>query len=271
MNKPTLFLDTTIQIDRVGGSMKRQVQLEKELANYRLITSTYVLGEYLRTIVKDAIYLYGLVDQCTYLDEVLTDLGRHPNKRESSRMMMILGGLLRSSRIITPSFQLQTRSEFQERLSRYIEFGLLKHFMLGISEIMDSTQCGLARERPQLLSLMNDNVLSYQLRSQCTRYVRECDLAERMEAWRPELAMLADGLAHESDPVLVRMGQLAQQISENPVVARGRNCTWYLGDLVIALELPADVPLYTTNVRHFAPILAILGKKLHESTPASTG
>jgi hypothetical protein len=53
-------------------------------------------------------------------------------------------------------------------------------------------------------------------------------------------------------------------------VARGRNCTWHLGDLVIALELPADVPLYTTNVRHFAPILTILGKTLHESNSAPT-
>lgn len=248
MSKPTIFLDTTIQIDRVGGSTKRQVQLEKELANYRLITSTYVLGEYLRTIVKDAIYLYGLVDKYTYLDEVITDLGRHPNKRESSRMMMILGGLLRSSRIITPSFQLQTRSDFQERLSRYIEIGLLKHFMLGISEIVDTTQCGLAGERPQLVSLPNDGLLSYQLRSQCVRRVRECDLAEQMQGWRPELTALAEGLTQESDPVLLRMGQLARQILENPVVARGRNCTWYLGDLVIALELPADVPLYTNTI-----------------------
>lgn len=270
MSKPTIFLDTTIQIDRVGGSMKRQVELEKKLANYRLITSAYVLGEYLRTIVKDAIYLYGLVDECTYLDEVITYLGRHPNKRESSRMMMILGGLLRSSRIIPPSFQLQTRSDFQDRLSRYIEIGLLKHFMLGISEIVDSTQCGLAHERPQLVSLPNADLLSYQLRSQCIRRVRECDLAERMATWRPELKALADGLAHESDPVLVRIGQLARQIIEDPVVARGRNCTWYLGDLVIALELPSDVPLYTTNVRHFAPILAILGKRLHEGPPAPT-
>lgn len=269
MSKPTIFLDTTIQIDRIAGSAKRQVQLEKELANYRLITSTYVLGEYLRTIVKDAIYLYGLVDKSTYLDEVITDLGRHPNKRESSRMMMILGGLLRSGRVVPPSFQLQTRSDFQERLSRYIEIGLLKHFMVGIIELVDTTQCGLARERPQLVALPAGDLLSYQLRSQCIRRVRECDLAEQMAIWRPERKALANGLTRESDPVLVRMGQLARQISEDPVIARGRNCTWYLGDLVIALELPADVPLYTTNVRHFAPILAILGKKLYVGAPAT--
>jgi hypothetical protein len=95
--------------------------------------------------------------------------------------------------------------------------------------------------------------------------VRECDLAERMIEWQPELNALLRGLAHERDPHLLRMSQLAQQISQDPVVARGRNCTWYLGDLVVALELPADVPLYTTNVRHFGPILAILGKKLHET------
>lgn len=91
-----------------------------------------------------------------------------------------------------------------------------------------------------------------------------------METWRPELPALAAGLTHESDPVLVRMGQLARQLIEDPVIARGRNCTWYLGDLVIALELPVDVPLYTTNVRHFAPILAILGKKLYAGASAAT-
>lgn len=270
MSQPMLFLDTTIQIDRVAASAQRQGQLAQELANYQLITSTYVLGEYLRTLVKDAIYLYGLVDQYAYLDEVITYLGRHPNKRESSRMMIILGGLLRSSRTITTTFPLETRSDFQDRLSRYIEIGLLKHFMLGIRELLDSTQCGLARERPQVIPLRNGELLSYQLRSQCVRQVRECDLAEQMQSWRPELAALADGLADQRDPVLLRMRQLARQIIENPVLARGRNCTWHLGDLVIALELPADVPLYTTNVRHFAPILAILGKKLHEGTRSPT-
>jgi hypothetical protein len=245
------------------GSRARQTELRHELADYRLVTSTYVLGEYLRTLVKDAIQLHRLVTQQSYLDEVVTYLGQHPNKSEASRMLLMLGALLRSGRIPDQTLTLQVRSDLLDRLARYIEISLVSHFMAGIEQVLDSTQCGLARERPLASQILPDKLPSYRLRSQCVRHVRECDLAERMVQWRPELQALAAGLAKESDPVLVRMGQLAHQIVADPILARGRNCTWYLGDLVIALELPPDLPLYTTNRRHFAPLLTILGKQLH--------
>ncbi|MCE7985380.1 MAG: hypothetical protein DYG89_29755 [Caldilinea sp. CFX5] len=265
MSKPPLFLDTTIQIGRIVGPIARRIQLQETLTNYRLLTSTYVLGEFLRTLVKDAIQLYHLIEQYAHFDEVITNLGQHPNKREASRMMLLLGTILRGERTtLSTSFAPEMRLQVRDRLARYIKFTLIDHFLFGIDEVLDTTQCGLARERPMITSLADGNALRFRLRSQCTRYVRECDLAEQMGTWQPQLAALANGLAHESDPSLLRMGQLARQIIENPILARGRNCTWHLGDLVIALELPADVPLYTTNVRHFAPILAILGKKLHE-------
>jgi len=265
MSKPTLFLDTTIQIERVVSHAQRRTQLQETLSPYRLITSSYVLGEFLRTLVKDAIQLHQRIEQYAHLDEVITDLGQHPNKRVASRMMLILGTLLRGNRTAQSTFDAQTRLQIQDRLARYIDFGLLDHFFSGLAEIIDNTQCGLARERPAAAFSSTSDGFVYQLRSQCVRHVRECDLAEQMQSWRPELRALADGLTQETDPVLLRMGELAQKLSEDPVWARGRNCTWYLGDLIIALELPLDVPLYTTNLRHFAPILAILGKRLYKS------
>lgn len=263
MSKPALFLDITIQIERIVGDRTRQSALRNELANYRLVTSTYVLGEYLRTLVKDAIQLHRLVVQHTHLDEVITYLGRHPNKREASRMLLILGTMLRIGRTADQKHDMMLRLDLLDRLSRYIEISLRSQFMAGIDEILDSTQCGLAHERPQVYVDLPSDTSSYRLRSQCVRQVRECNLAEQMEQWRPELKALAAGLVAETDPVLVRMGQLAKQIIDTPTLARGRNCTWYLGDLVIALELPISLPLYTTNRRHFAPLLAILGKSLY--------
>ncbi len=101
------------------------------------------------------------------------------------------------------------------------------------------------------------------------RTVRECALAEKMITWRPQLEKVADGLGNATDPALARIAQLAGQILEDPILARGRNCTWYLGDLVIALELPADMPLYTTHRRHYEPIVALLGKQLHTPSAAA--
>ena len=262
--RPTIFLETTIQIERVLGNRKRQTDLHAELSGYRLITSHYVLGEYLRTVIKDAIQLHEILLKYTHFDDVMTAIGQHHNKREASRMMLLLGALLRTG--ISTEAVTYEPDVMVDRISRMMRAALVKRFHAGIDELIDDVECGLARERPS--AIPNTLPLTYQLRSQCIRTVRECMLAEKMETWQPQLALLAEGLSDSKDAALTRMGQLARRIIEDPVLARGRNCTWYLGDMVIALELPANVPLYTTNRRHFEPILSILGKQLY--TPANT-
>jgi hypothetical protein len=261
----TLFLETTIQIERVAARRARQTSLRRELASYRLVTSTYVLGEYLRTLVKDTVRLHRLIAEHTHLDDVMTAIGQHPNKREASRMLLIGGIVLRSSDD-WKTRDTDLRATLLERLARYAEFALLNHFLGGVDELLNITACGLARERPAVWQTGPQGAKGedlYRIRSQCVRQVQECDLAERMTEWRPELKALAEGLSRQDDPALIRMGELAYQVLDDPTLARGRNCTWYLADLIIALELPPGVPLYTTNRRHFEPILAILGKSLH--------
>ncbi|MBN1315533.1 MAG: hypothetical protein JXA42_08695 [Anaerolineales bacterium] len=265
MSQNTLFLETTIQIERVAGNRMKQAGLRRELAPYRLISSTYVLGEFLRTLVKDSIRLHRLVVEHPHLDDVMTTIGQHPNRREASRMSLIWGSIMRlgwgSDRQDSDA-----RADLLDRLARYIEFSLLNRFMAGIDELYDGTGCGLGRERPEIWQtkpVEADNKEVYKLRSQCVRQMPECCLGERLVEWQPELRVLASGLSKEQDPALIRMGELAEQILDDPTIALGRNCTWYLGDLIIALELPAGIPLYTTNRRHFTSILNILGKPLH--------
>ncbi|MEZ4730431.1 MAG: hypothetical protein R3E79_25175 [Caldilineaceae bacterium] len=50
-----VFLDTTIQIERVTGTRSRQAEIAQALTGLQVLTSTYVLGEYLRTLVQDAL------------------------------------------------------------------------------------------------------------------------------------------------------------------------------------------------------------------------
>lgn len=63
-DKPHVFLDTTIQIERLTATRARRAQLTAQLAGKEVVTSTYVLGEFLRTLVKDCITLYTLVAEC---------------------------------------------------------------------------------------------------------------------------------------------------------------------------------------------------------------
>lgn len=249
-NSQRIFLDTTIQIERVTATRTRQAKIAQALADGQIITSTYVLGEFLRTLVQDALVLYNMVQSTEQLYDVETKMAQLLNKRSASRCLLLWAALHRTG--------VYERARVMRTLQTYIEYGLLNRFMLGIHALLDTTACGLARERP----LLRDNI--YRLRTQCTRQFKECILTERLTEHRPALQRLADGLHNYPEPALARMGELCRRILSEPDVARGRNCTWRLGDLVIALEMPADALLYTTNRRHFEPLCQLLGKQLYE-------
>ncbi len=252
----SLFLDTTIQIERVVGSRARQAELRQLLAGRRLATSTYVLGEYLRTLVRDATLLHRLVLDHEHLDDVMTAIARHRNKRESGRMLLLWANVQRAG--------VFGRHHILDMLESYVNGSLVSCFLSGIDDLLDTTGCGLARERPVAVRYRSRGVWheGYELRAQCTRRHRECALAERLVEWQPQVRRLADGLRDHAEPALARMGRLAADLGHTPDLARGRNCTWYLGDLIVALEAPPGTSIFTTNRRHFAPLCALLGKPL---------
>lgn len=244
-----VFLDTTIQIERVTGSAQRQTEIARALTGVQVLTSTYVLGEYLRTLVQDALVLYNLVLTTAELFDVETQIAHLLNKRSASRCLLLWAALHHSG--------IYERTKLLRTLRLYLEYGLVNRFMAGVIEVLDTTACGLAQERPV------PSGQTYQLRTQCTRRVLECDLVTRLLEQQAMIRILADGLKDHPENALTRVADLCTQILADPAIARGRNCTWYLGDLVIALEMPADAALYTTNHRHFAPHCALLGKQLY--------
>lgn len=250
MNTSSLiFLDTTIQIERVTSVEARQQAIAKELAGKYVITSSYVLGEYKRTLVHDAMTLYNLVQKTEQLFDVETQIAHLFSKRSGSRCLLLWATLHRQG--------IYERKLILSVLQGYIEYGLVSHFMDGVDEILNSTDCGLAKESP-----IPDQT-TYQLRIHCTRRVKECLLAERLQAQRSVIQTLASGLKDHPEADLAQIATLCSQILQEPNIARGRNCTRYLGDLIIALELPPNTALYTTNHRHFAPICELLGKQLY--------
>lgn len=62
-----VFLDTSIQIERVIGNKTRQVQIEQELKHpaRHFVTSSYVFMEFQRSLWADFVYVYNLMQQHT--------------------------------------------------------------------------------------------------------------------------------------------------------------------------------------------------------------
>lgn len=253
MNTPQkIFIETTIQIERVTSPYARQHEIAKAFQGKQIITSTYVLSEYLRVLVKDAMILHELVKNNEHLYDVETAIATMMNKRSASRCLLIYATLHRAG--------IYERARLLRTLQNYIEHNFLNLFMVGVDELLDSTACGLAHERPALV----DDI--FQMRTQCTRQVIECKLASLLTRHHDKIQLLAEGLHNHKETALARIGNLCQRILTDPHVARGRNCTWYLGDLVIALEAPTDAAIYTTNKRHFQPLCELLGKQVYETT-----
>ncbi len=245
-----IFLDTTIQIERLTGVRARRAQLTAQLAGKEVSTSAYVLGEFLRALVKDCITLYTLVSQNVYLDDVEVQIANRFNKREASRCLLLWASLHRA--------RVYGREKVLCTLRSYIEYGLVQAFMAGVDQVSDATGCGLAQERPQRVEG------TYRLRVQCRRDVKECRLEEWLALHSSVLDSIPPYLRASGESALIKIGELLDEFPHTPEIAWGRNCTWYLGDLVIALECPANAALYTTNRRHFELLCARLGKQLYE-------
>lgn len=60
-SNPRVFLDTSIQIERLIGPRSHKVAIERQLAmpNFGAMTSHYVLMEFQRTIVADYVRVYN--------------------------------------------------------------------------------------------------------------------------------------------------------------------------------------------------------------------
>lgn len=59
--KPTLFLETTIQIERIVGSPERREKIRNQLTSKSLKTSTFVLREFKERLLHKCILLLELV------------------------------------------------------------------------------------------------------------------------------------------------------------------------------------------------------------------
>ena len=58
-----VFLDTTIQVERIFGHSRTRKKILELGKNKNLLTSRFVLSEFKRTILKDTVYLYCLVQR----------------------------------------------------------------------------------------------------------------------------------------------------------------------------------------------------------------
>ncbi|NOR48232.1 MAG: hypothetical protein GQ533_09355 [Methanosarcinaceae archaeon] len=137
------FLDTSIAIRRIENSPNGE-SVRNYLSNKTLFTSTFVLMEFKRTVLLDAVSLYTILKEEQTLDDVYWRLKDTPNdtvtEKVAQRWILLLS-LLDYPRN-------KDKRKAIARLENYIRYSLIYEFKKNVNLIESKTLCNLAYCKP---------------------------------------------------------------------------------------------------------------------------
>lgn len=245
-----VFLETTAQVARVLGSAGERAEHRARHRDCRLFSSTYVLGEFKKTFLRDAVRFHALLVDSERAADALQRLERTFSDRTHRRSVKLFAVLVEDEEI--------ERDTLLDRLESLIEWQLEQRFRCAlVGGLLDETRCA----RANACAVRADGVYTMQGAS-CTKRDRPpCGIDE---FWRRNERLLRHLVRCLGSDALDR--ELKRLVEEGRrVVAgdapEGRTCEG-LADAIIALECPRDAALQTTNKRHFGPLCSLLRKKL---------
>ncbi|MFQ6044531.1 MAG: hypothetical protein ACE5PV_27070 [Candidatus Poribacteria bacterium] len=255
-----IFLETSIQIERIFASIKRLKQIRDVLADATVFTSSYVFMEFRRAVLQAVAHVLTLVRQMQSDGANVIDLSELMRKvamgrsirfsvRTIQRVILVLSYIL--SAFPTPFVESDTLIDYLELQLNWRLKGL---FFEGVSEYITYTDCDLVRPDVPV----GDYVQS---RLSCNAKTSTCALVEFLSQHQEKLHALEGALAaappNEINP---RTLTALKRINANVTKGLGERTCWSLGDVIIALETPDDAHIYTTD-RHFDLICSVLGKQ----------
>ena len=267
---PTLYLDTTVPVDRLFGLPETIKQLERICGENPLISSTYVWDEFRRTVLRDFVTCHAYLLNAMVKGESLEvglrrvkhdkQLRFRPRRRDRAWDITIL--LLR----------FQSIEAAVDRLEKDIRWNLRRVFFQGlIQPLQDGTDCKMTAIEPVMIpSHTLGGYPRFDLPSGCNKASPpNCQIITFWKRNRDALRLVADmeipaGLRkdtrHELSVLREEAGKLLACIGTHPNECYGERCYAVFADLVITLDCPPTVPIVTRNYRHFAPLCSTLSR-----------
>lgn len=143
-----------------------------------------------------------------------------------------------------------------------LDNGLHRQFWTHLKALPDPIGCDLIG-----LGIQRQPDNSFTVAATCRRRTALCHLPDFLTERRRELQAIVDDLAthHRSIKNQVKVQRLLTEILVDPSAALGQTACWPLGDIIIALQVPADTLLWTRDP-DFKPLAAALGISLYSSS-----
>ena len=244
-----LFLETTIQIDRVIGDQPSRDTIRHNTDGECLCTSGHVLAEYNRTLIRDAITFRNLLRTSPDVEEAVK---RFTNSYSRSRK------LARTVKLLATLGWDKDKQKTLERLDDFIEWRAHDKFWEGIdrSYCTDEVGCALRLWQAKQTETGQYNVDGLK----CLKASPpSCEVGDFIESNRTVLKQFASVACGHSRIGVAKSAQMFDAILEGQDVPFGeRNC-YLISDTMIVLEAPCEAEVYSTDGDIHA-ICEILGK-----------
>jgi hypothetical protein len=252
--KPTLFLETSVQVKRRIGASALKKAINNAIDGQRCVSSFYVLMEYKRVLVKSLIELWGLVNEEDSLAEALHVFAEDMQPRKPKLILDAVATLLAEGDLVND----KTRA--LREIEMLIEASLVS-FDKEVERLIDDRQaCPLARASTTAASLADGYA----------RFLREITCVTKCKVdvfWKANKANL-ERLFREGQlephsknkgfaDVLPNIDAASKDPSSQKTVRKCKRC----GDTIIALEAPPAFTLVTFD-RAFESFGAILEKPI---------
>ena len=259
-----LYLETSIQLDRLLGSVEVQNEIISRISGHTLITSTYVLMEFRRTILKDLTFIVAVLNEYDVRDNSISCLNDVSEKykipsapfteiskdRALSAINMVLEEFY--------DYAYMSVGEMKDNLRWWIE-ELEKEFHYirdsdgseHVLILLDPTNCDLAAGPFG----MNPRKMM------CIASLATCDLPSFLVSNTAMFTTLEREIRERRLTQMQRYLNERERHKDNTDRAKGQESCWILAEAIKSVEVAEDSQLYSSDDL-MRQIAAILGRRL---------
>lgn len=252
----SIFLETTIQIDKVIGEQETRDRIRRNLDKLVACTCGHVLAEYKKTLVKDAITFRNLLRSSPDVSTAVIRFGsKYSRTRKYPRVINLLENLGRD----------QDKYNTLARLESFIDWQAEDHFweLLDQSLYVDNIKCPRQHWQPS-----KDSTGQYHTEglSCLKRSPKKCAVGEFIEQKATIIGQLIKSDQTSSVASVVKAAGLFKRVLSKTDVPYGEENCYTLSDALIVLEALPDQEIYTHD-QGVHELCKILSRSSHKETP----
>lgn len=261
-NSP-FFCDTTIIYYRLHSHRLCRKAVLDARGSRLLKLSLFVRGEYIKGFIHGLIVLYTTIQAENHVDDGIQSF-LNDNHHRPRRVQNVLTGATTWLRGFDEAEDVQTTLE---RLGDFICFCLNRLDEEFPQKLQDPLECEHGKLDVQPRTFDEDQLLDIYERVKSIRKKPDC---EQCSFRANQLAKIAElKIDFYSDAQVARYSEQKGYVRQAKHAAKaersklsGPSCQYcdYLGDTIIALQAPEDMPILTGDFQSFPALVDILGK-----------